>query len=403
MHQGRRLLLGCVVACVAAGCGGNSVTTTSAPTPVKCTTNLSGLPASVPAAGTKVQATVSAARECSWSATSEAAWVAMSPDAGQGAAQVTVAVAANDTPVARSGAIVVNGARVTVTQEAASCRFDLDRSSAQVATDGGPVRVTVSAMEGCAWKVSSPVPWVSASSANGSGRRTVELVVAPNAGSARSATIEIAGRGFRVDQAGTPGSPPPPAPSPTPDPIPEPSPDPPPAPAPSPTPDPTPTPGPAPACTYEVSDDRQQFSREADTGRFEVETQRGCSWTATTDDNWIRLTESSATGSASVRFSVERNNGPDRQGEIAVGGVTVRVEQEGPPAEDVTLNGSVSNLDGSCPSLTFTVDGRMVFTDEDTDFKGKDGCAAVANGSRVKVEGQEAAGGRVYASKVEER
>ena len=79
LHQRRRFLLGCVLACVAAGCSGNSVTTTTAPTPVKCTTNVSGLPASVPATGTKVQATLSAARECSWTATSEAAWLALMP------------------------------------------------------------------------------------------------------------------------------------------------------------------------------------------------------------------------------------------------------------------------------------------------------------------------------------
>src|ERR687890_149336 len=108
VHYRFRLLLGCVVACVATGCGGNSVSTATGPTPVKCATNLSGLPASVPSSGTKVQATVSAARECSWSATTEATWVALSPAAGQGEAQVTVAVAANDAPVPRSGAIVVN-------------------------------------------------------------------------------------------------------------------------------------------------------------------------------------------------------------------------------------------------------------------------------------------------------
>ena len=95
----------------------------------------------MPATGTRVQATVSAARECSWNATTEAPWVALSPDAGQGEAQVTVAVAANDTPVARAGAIVLNGARVTVSQEAASCRFDLDRSSAQIGAEGGRVQV----------------------------------------------------------------------------------------------------------------------------------------------------------------------------------------------------------------------------------------------------------------------
>jgi hypothetical protein len=350
---------------------------------VKCTTTLNGLPTSVPASGTKLQATVSAARECSWSATSEAAWVALSPHAGQGEAQVTVAVAANDTAVARTGAIVLNGARVTVNQEPAPCRFDLDRSSAQVAPEGGRVQVAIRATAGCAWRVSSPVPWVSSSTASGSGNRTVEFRVEPNTGGARSATVEIAGRRFRVDQSGaqTPGSPT--------------------APPPNPTPDPSPSPPSAPSCTYEVSKDRLRLERNADTGTFEVETQRGCSWTATTQDDWIRLTESSGTGSGTVTFSVDRNEGPARQGQIAVGDVTVRVDQEGRQAERVTLNGTVSNLKGSCPSLTFNLDGETVFTDPDTEFK--DGCAVISNGTRAKVEGEQAAGGRIYARKVEER
>ncbi len=331
------------MACVAAGCGGNTVTTTTGPTPLKCATNLSGLPPSVPATGTRVQATVSAARECSWNATTEATWVALSPDAGQGEAQVTVTVAANDAPVARSGAIVLNGARVTVNQEATSCRFDLNRSSAQIAGEGGRVQVAITAMAGCAWKVSSPVSWVSPSIATGSGNRTVELVVQPNAGGARSATIDIAGRRFTVDQSGTatPGAPPGPAPTPAPTPTP--------TPGPPPTPGPTPTPPAAPSCTYEVSDDRQQFSREADTGSVRVQTQGSCSWTASTADSWIRITRSSGTGSGDVRFSVESNDGPARAGAIAVGGVSVRVEQEGERPERVTLNGSVSDLKGSCP------------------------------------------------------
>jgi hypothetical protein len=152
-----------------------------------------------------------------------------------------------------------------------------------------------------------------------------------------------------------------------------------------------------------VSEDRLQFSRQADTGRFDVETQGGCNWTASTTDSWIRITDASGTGSGNVRFSVESNNGPDRVGAIAVGGVSVRVEQEGQRPERVTLRGSVSNLNGSCPSLTFSLDGETVFTDANTRFRGRDGCDALANGASVKVEGEPAARGRVYATKVEDR
>jgi hypothetical protein len=215
---------------------------------VKCATNLSGLPASMPATGTKMQATVSAARERAWSATTEAAWLALTPDTGQGEAQVTVVVAANDAPVARSGAIVVNGARVTVNQEPAPCRFDVDRSSAQIGAEGGRVQVSIATMAGCTWKVSSPAHWVSVSTATGSGSRTIELIAQQNTGGVRSATLDVAGHMFSLEQSGaaTPTPPPAPAPSPPPDP----------SPAPPPTPAPTPPPAPAPtprASSYAIT------------------------------------------------------------------------------------------------------------------------------------------------------
>ena len=196
VHHSVRFLFGCVVACVAAGCGGNSVSTTTGPSPVKCATSLSGLPVTLPATGTKVQATVTAERECSWSVTTDVSWVKLSPATGQGEGSVTVAVAANDNPVARAGAIVINGARVTVSQAPASCRFDLDRQSTQVAAAGGRVPISITAMAGCAWKVSSAVPWVGTSRATGSGSAAVELTVEPNPSAARSAVLDVAGRTF---------------------------------------------------------------------------------------------------------------------------------------------------------------------------------------------------------------
>ncbi len=68
--------------------------------------------------------------------------------------------------------------------------------------------------------------------------------------------------------------------------------------------------------------------------------------------------------------------------------------------EEVELEGSVSGLGGSCPVLTFTVDGRTVTTDSSTEFK--DGtCGDVQDGVQVEVEGLLQPDGTVFASKVE--
>jgi hypothetical protein len=149
-----------------------------------------------------------------------------------------------------------------------------------------------------------------------------------------------------------------------------------------------------------VTPELLQFSRGSATGAFAVQTQNACKWTASTRDTWIRITTASGTGAGDVRFSLEHNNGAERAGTISVGGVTVRVEQEG-RSRHVSLNGSISNVTGTCPSVTFTLQEQVVFTDESTRFK--DSCTALADGTRVKVEADQTTSGQVHAAVVEVR
>ena len=130
-----------------------------------------------------------------------------------------------------------------------------------------------------------------------------------------------------------------------------------------------------------------------------MRTERDCSWTASAGESWIQLSPASGTGSGEVTVAVERNDGDARAGTITVNEERVRVEQEGRRPERVTLNGTVSNLTGSCPSVTFTVEDRRVYSDASTVFK--DDCSAVTDGARAKVEGEESADGRVYATEVD--
>ena len=132
-----------------------------------------------------------------------------------------------------------------------------------------------------------------------------------------------------------------------------------------------------------------------------VQTQSGCAWTASTPDAWIQLASSSGTGSGEVRYTVERNNGAARAGTITVSDVTIRVEQEGTKTVRVSLNGAISDLAGTCPAVTFTVDGRTVITDGNTRFR--DGCSALANGTNVRIDGEETASGQVSAMSVDPR
>lgn len=226
------------LALLAAGCGSGS-TQLVGPTGPKCQATVSGVPSSLPAQGGQVSLSVNAARECSWIASSEASWAQVSPTSGQGASSLTVRVSPNGAATPRSGALVVNDARVGLRQEPAPCRFELSSESLAVVAVGGAVNVGVQAPSGCDWTaVAGGASWIQVVRGSGSGSGTAEFLVAANPGPARSATVTVAGRPVRIDQAAlpAPGAPTPPPPVPPPPAPPPPGPEPP-APPPPPAPE----------------------------------------------------------------------------------------------------------------------------------------------------------------------
>ena len=245
-----RQFIAVALALVAAACSDSAVTQTTGPDSVaRCQTAFTGLPTSVAPSAARLTATVSTTRECLWNIESEASWVRVTPDSGQGEASVSVVVAENPAAIDRSAVLVLNGSRVAVSQQAAACRFDLANSSSRVPAEGGPFSVSVSTVPGCKWSASSEVSWVRVVSSEQTGSGNVSFVADPNTTGERSGTLRIAGVPFAVQQTATttpgPSPNPPPAPAPNPPPGPAPSPTPPtPAPTPRPTPTPTPTPVP---------------------------------------------------------------------------------------------------------------------------------------------------------------
>jgi len=70
------------------------------------------------------------------------------------------------------------------------------------------------------------------------------------------------------------------------------------------------------------------------------------------------------------------------------------------PSNEVRLTGTVSNLAGSCPAFSLTVEGTSVKTNSATTFDGTKGCSVIANGDSVTVVGTKQSDGSVLASKV---
>lgn len=174
-------------------------------------------------------------------------------------------------------------------------------------------------------------------------------------------------------------------------------------------------------CQVSVSGGNTSFPAQGGSGGFTVSTTRDCSWSADPTVPWIHLgSNASGQGAADVPYSVDPNSAQSgRSGQIVVSAQSLSVTQAAappppppptpapapapPPGTGVKVNidGKVANLLGSCPSLRFSLDGRIVTTTGATAFKDI-ACGEIVNGSRVKVTGEVLSDGTVLASKVEE-
>ena len=70
-----------------------------------------------------------------------------------------------------------------------------------------------------------------------------------------------------------------------------------------------------------------------------------------------------------------------------------------PPSTAVSFSGSVSNLIGVCPIISFSAAGRQVITDTNTRFNGGN-CNSLRNGMAVEIEGEQLTNGVVRATRV---
>jgi hypothetical protein len=210
---GRALAAAWVAAAALAvgGCTDSVVSEITGPDPAtKCQASITDLPASVAASAARLAANVSTNRDCLWTIKSEASWIQVRPASGQGPASVSVDVSENRAAIERSTTLVLSDSHVTVTQQAAPCRFELGSSSSRVAAPGGPFQIAVSTIAGCKWRASSGVPWVRVASSEVTGSGSAEFVADMNTGEERSGTLTIAGLSHVVQQTAPTSSPVPP-------------------------------------------------------------------------------------------------------------------------------------------------------------------------------------------------
>lgn len=366
-----------LAAALATGCGSAS-TSVVAPTAQKCQISVTNFTQTFTASGGSGSATIEAARECTWSAASQAPWIALSSKDGTGSGTLTFSVAANQAPQGRSGALNVNNQQLTVSQEPAPCRFSVSPLAQQVSAAGGTLSVAVSAMSGCTWTASSPTPWISLAGSGGNGSGTLVFTVAANPDAERTGTFVVAGQTVSVIQAAA---------------------------APTPTPGPTPpTPPPAPGCDFTVTPAALSFAAAGGQAALQVNTSSGCTWQASPSASWLTLSPADGRKSETVTVSASANTGAPRTATIFVAGQTVQVTQDALTAAPtvVVVSGEVANRQGDCPTLTFEVQGVVVVTTADTEFVNGP-CGKLKNKTPVTVEGLQQPGQPLVATRVTNR
>ncbi len=131
-----------ILLCLAAACGSSSSTITAPSTITRCSVSVNGVNGSLPAGGGAATISVSAARECAWTASTEASWLSIrSGRSGQGDGAVEFAASPNPDPSARRGAVILNEQRVEVVQAAGECTISLAESGATFPQAGGAGQV----------------------------------------------------------------------------------------------------------------------------------------------------------------------------------------------------------------------------------------------------------------------
>lgn len=229
-----------------------------------------------------------------WTVSNIPTWITVtSGTSGVGNGIFTYSVAAN-TGSARTATLRFGTTNFTVTQAASVCFTSppsLSPSSQSIGAGGGTGSVSVTHLAGCAWTVTNIPSWITITSGSpGSGSGNFAYLVAANAGSARSATLNIGNAGFTVSQAAN-------------------------------------------ACLAvpaSISPTSMSFGTSGGTGSILVNHQAGCAWSTSGVPSWLTITAgASGTGSGTVAYSVAANTGVARSATLKVAGASFAASQAG--------------------------------------------------------------------------
>jgi hypothetical protein len=256
-----------------------------APAVSRCAVTASASTTNFPAGGGSGTLQISAARECAWTARSDASWVALPSEAGgQGDASIRFSIAGNAEPGARVAALTVSDIRMQISQDGRPCDFRLSSTHEAVDASGGVRTIAVEASHpACAWSAAAQTPWLTiagGSSRTGSGDVRVDVAASTQT---RSGSVLIAGHVVTIEQV---------------------------------------------SCLARPGTTSVSVSHTG--GRIEIPvTALGeCPWSASSEAGWMNLVGTArGAGSGAVIVDVTMNPGTSRSGTIVVAGQSVTVQQ----------------------------------------------------------------------------
>jgi hypothetical protein len=294
-------LLLSTAATAAATCGGSTaVETVVGPDAVRCQTTLNGPPSTIPPAGGSLNITVSAARDCTWTASGES-WMQLNATSGQGDSTLQVTIARNDVPSTRTGAVSVNDQRFAISQEARPCTYELRATPPSMSSEGGRGSIAVETLSGCAWTATSSAGWLQVLTASGTGSGTVGFEAASNGGGARQAAITIGGQSVTIEQAaaGRPGG------------------------------------G---GCDVTLAPTVVNATPAGGTHPVTLTLNTNCEWSTSSNASWVTVSPSGGRGNGTLTLTVARNSGNARSATITAGDRSVTVNQAAMPACTATID-----------------------------------------------------------------
>ena len=284
-----------------------------------CTYSLATPAMNVSQSGGPSQVAIITPNGCGWSARSNVGWMSIigSPF-GSGPAVVSFAVEAT-AGASRTGTLTIAEQTLTVVQ-AAGCSYVVDPTFHNAGNSGGSGSVGVQTVAGCIWSSASGAPWITITEGvSGNGPGKVAFTIAANSGTARQASLTIAGQTVAVTQTD--------------------------------------------GCAYGISPSTQSVGAGGSSGTVSVTTSAGCPWTASSGASWITINSGgSGSGPGQVAYTIAANDGPARQGSLTIAGRTFAVSQESGCSFNISPAGATVASTASSGSVSVTTTAGCAWT-----------------------------------------